>query len=280
MKLKEFLNPKEDQIERHREISELKFLEMLKDNCRNSYSVIRQSPIYIADRDFKADFLVVTPEAREVKTAFWLDRIVKDMNSWKRFPSRSKFLKGYTTLERAGDTDKIYVMIPYDMTRIGICPSASFYRGFKKAQKDFDIPRLDNDGFTTWVMRLARGINQLDLEAEIPMDEPDTPAQFNKLLDTIEKSLSKKDMLKKKLKENESMKDEERKVVQDLLHGHITDLQNYIEEKLDPENNGFSCIRIESFARPSEAREVWIDKPCILVKRDKYLEMHKRGAVK
>jgi hypothetical protein len=279
MKLVEFLKPTV-QVEHHRELSELKFLDMLKENCRNSYSVIRQSPIYLSDKTLKKDFLLITPEVREIKTAFWLDRMVKEMNSWKRFPSRSKFLRGYTTIDRAGDQESVYVMIPFDMTRVGICPASTFYRSFTKAQKDFDVNRLDNDGFSTWIMNVVKGLNALDSESDISTDEPETTTQFNKLLASIDKALLKKDYLKKQLKENDTIKDEERKVVHDLLQRHITNIQNYIEEKLDPESNGFSCVRVESFARPSDVKEVWIDKPCLLVKREKYLEMHKRGDVK
>lgn len=279
MKLNEFLSTTA-QVEHHKEISELKFLEMLKENCRNSYGVIRQSPIYLADKSFKKDFYVITPDVREIKTAFWLDRMVKEMPAWKRFPSRSKFLRGYTTIDRAGDESTVYVMIPYDMTRVGICPAASFYRSFNKAQKDFGVSRLDNDGFTNWLMRIVKAVNELDPEADIALDEPDTPAQFTKALNLIDKSMSKKDFLSRKLKENETLEDEEKKAISDLLKHHVTDIHKYIEEKLDPENNGFGCVRVESFTRPSDVREVWIDKPCIVVKRDKYIEMHKRGAVK
>jgi len=227
--------------------------------------------------------MMVTPAVREVKTAFWLDRLVKDMTAWKRFPSRSKFLRGYTSAERAGDVEsELYVMIPYDYARVGICPKSSFYKSFNLAQKDFGIDRMDNDGLSKWIAGLCRALTQLDPKAKFDEEvNPDTFGQFNKLIKQIDDVVSKgKDALKRKLKDNESINDEDRKVINDLLSRHITNTQAYINEKLDPENNGFSAIRVESFAHKPDPREVWIDSPCLLVKKSKYLEMYKRGAVK
>lgn len=282
MNLNELLDDKKPQPDHKKEISESKFLEILKSHCRNSYAVIRQAPIYLADSG-KSDFLVVTPAAREVKTAFWIDRLVKEMSSWKRFPSRSKFMRGYTSAERAGDIEnELYVMIPYDHARIGICPKSSFYKSFQMAQKDFGIDRLDNDGLSKWVGGLCRAIQQLDPKAKFNDDvTPDSFSEFTRLIKEIDEIISKnKDALRRKLKDNDSINDEDRKVISDLLNRHITSTQSYIQEKLDPENNGFSAIRVESFSHKPDVREVWIESPCLLVKKSKYVEMYKRGAVK
>lgn len=270
----------EKQIEHHKELSELRFLDFLKERCKNSYQVIRKAPIYFADPRLEADFYLMTPEAREIRTAFWLDRIVKDMHSWKRFPSRSKYLKGYTTLERAGHPSSVYVMVPYDGSRIGICPHSSFYKSFNLAQKDFGVTRLDNDGLISWLMKATSGLKTIDDKLKFD-GEPETTAQFNRILKQIDDSVKGRIAeLKKKAKENETLKDEERSVLADIFGRYITSIDNYIEEKLDPENNGFSCVRVESFSKHPDAREVWVDQPCLLVKRSAYLEMYKRGAVK
>ena len=263
-------------------VSESKFLELLKERCRNSYNVIRRSPIYVSEKSDE-DFIIVTPEKKEVKTSFWLDRMVQSMNAWKRFPSRKAYIRGFTSEDRADKLEgNVYVLIPYDHARVGICPKASFYRSFLVALKDLDLDRLDNDGLSRWVSGLTKSIKVLEPKAKFKEDvTPDTYAELMKVLKEIDSVVaSKKDVLKKKLKEDDTINDEDRKLLKDLLQNHITDILSYLEGKLDPENNDFRAVRIESFSSPSDIREVWVDSPSLLVKLSTYKELYKRGVVK
>ena len=49
---------------------------------------------------------------------------------------------------------------------------------------------------------------------------------------------------------------------------------------MDPDLNGFSSVRVESFSNLPSDREVWIDDPCLLIKRNKYIELHAEGDIK
>jgi len=265
--------------EHKKELSELRFLDRLKEKCRNSYEVIKQCPIYVPDSG--PDFMLVTPEQREVKTSFWLDLIVKDLPSWHRYPSRSKYIRGFTSQERAGNLDEVYVLIPFDLSRIGICPKSSFYRSFVVAQKDMGVDRLDNSGLIQWVNLLVAALIDVRDEKSINKEVPKTYKQFKSLLDNLDKIISdEKNTLKKRLKESDSIKDDERLVLQDVLGRHVTTIHRYLEEKFDPETNGFTTVRAESYNRVNEDREVWVASPSLMVKKSVYLDMYKRGAVK
>jgi hypothetical protein len=77
----------------------------------------------------------------------------------------------------------------------------------------------------------------------------------------------------------DDLEDTTRKVVNDLLTRHVTNIDAYIQEKLDPESNGFHNMRIESMNKFTEDREIWVSDPCLLIQRSKYIDMHGRGLV-
>jgi len=281
MNLKDFIAeteaPKTNEAEHKKVVTELKFLEILKEQARNSYKVVKRSPIFV--KDTGSPFYVVDPAVKELKSSFWIDRLTWTLNNWGRYPSRKKCLKGYTSLGRIDAPDEeIYVLIPLDKARVGICSSGSFYKSFKVAQKDLGIDRMDNERMANWVDNIAKGVSELNEKHKIK--KPETYAEFTRAVVHISEALKGKiEKLKRKLKDNEHISDEVRSVMSDLLNRHVTNVHDYLAEKLDPEDNGFDATRIESFNKLPDEREVWIAEKCLLVQRSKYLEMFKRGAV-
>jgi hypothetical protein len=74
--------------------------------------------------------------------------------------------------------------------------------------------------------------------------------------------------------------DEEVKILSDLLERHIADIDRYLDEKLEPEANGFSCVKIESFHNAHGERAVWTSSKCLLIKRSRYIELSKKEIIK
>jgi hypothetical protein len=275
--INEFLANK---IEHKRELSELKFLEMLREHARNSHSVIKHSPMYLQD-DAKANFFVIRPkDGAGEKSPFWIDRVVEGLSNWKTYPDRKHCVRGYNMLDRIGNSGEAYVVIPFDNSRVGICPAASFYRSFKEFGK-FKIERLDNSGLAKWISLLAEGLNACDPELKVKVKEPDTFNEFKKALNTLDVKVSKNKLsLAKKLRECEDISDEAKLVLKDLLDRYVTNVEGYLDEKLDPHANGFAAVRIDGLARSNEDLELWTDAPCLLIRRDTYVELYKKGSIK
>ena len=177
----------------------------------------------------------------------------------------------------------IISVIPFDTARVGICPDTSFFRSFKHVEKDFDLKKLDNNGLQSWVTHVSQGLEKLG-EVELNIDAPNLRlfSHFRGALNKIDKVIQQKraelkTMFKKK---RDDLEDEEVTMLSDMLNRHITNIDQYLEEKLEPEANGFSCIKIESFHNADGEHEVWTDSPCLLIRRSRYIELHKKGVIK
>lgn len=276
MNLSELLN---NEPEHRKELSELKFLEMLKERARNSHTVMKKMPIFKEDNG--PDFMLVTPSEKDTRSAFWIDRMIKDMQPWSRYPSRTRFIKGYTSIERLGGIDEDhYVVIPLDRSRVGICPNASFYRSFKLAE-NMGLTRVDNDGLATWIEQIFKAISDLMPEAKLQVRIPRTFSEFKKMLKEADKEIKgNQSKLKKLLKDSDDLPDAEKLVLTDLLDRHVTSCETYLAEKFDPDQNKFGSVRIESLSASAEDREVWVSDPCLLIRRSKYIELHEKGTIK
>lgn len=262
-------------IEHRKELTESKFLELLKSKAKNSYVVAKKNPFF--RQDSGPDMMMVTPEIKEERSKFWVDKMIKEIPSWGKMPSRSRFIKAYTNYDRTFGGDDVYVMIPFDGTRIGIAPGPSFYRSFKDIEKSLGFDRVDNKTFIEWLENVQEGLAQIT-DTKIKKHEPKTFGEFKRALGQIDKVLeSDRKVLEKNLSSGESLSVEQAKIMKDLLARHVVSTERYIEEKLEPEANGFHSIRIESFSKGTGDHEIWIDKPCLLIKRSAYIEMNKRG---
>lgn len=269
-----------DQPEHRKELSELRFLEMLKDRARNSHHIMKLMPIFREDKG--PDFMLVTPAEKETRSSFWIDKMIKDLPGWGKFPSRTRCIKGYTSIDRLGGSDKDhYVVIPLDRSRVGVCPNDSFYRGFKHVETGMGISRVDNDGLGTWIEQVFKGISDLYPDAKLQVRVPSTYQEFRKMLKEADKELGdNKPKLKKLLKDNDNLADSEKLVLTDLLDRHVTTCETYLAEKFDPDQNKFTSSRIESLSAAPDDREIWISDQCLLIRRSKYLELHEKGTIK
>jgi len=275
MKLTSLINETSD--EHRRELSEGKFLETLREKAKNSHVVAQQAPFF--RQDSGPEMMLVTPSHREERSSFWVDKFIKEIPAWGKFPSRARFIKGYTQFDRTFGGDDVYVIIPLDSSRVGICPGPSFYRSFTDFEKSLGFDRVDNQTLIDWVTELQSALAQLT-DVKVKKFEPTTFSQFKKALAQLDEIIGdKRELLKRQLSESDALSDAQAKFLKDLLSRHVTTAERYLEEKLDPDVNGFSAVRIESFSKTAGDHEIWIDSPSLLVKRTKYIEMHKRGAL-
>lgn len=276
MKLNDLTETK-NKILHRTELTEGKFLEILKNKAKNAHHIARQTPFFRQDKG--PDLMLVTPESKEERSSFWVDKLIKEIPAWEKMPSRSRFIKAYTNYERTFGGEDVYVMIPLDGTKIGVAPGPSFYRSFKDIEKSLGFDRVDNKTFIDWLQTVQDGLAQIT-DTKVKKHEPTTFSQFKKALEQIDKILQQdRKVLEKNLSIGEALSTEQAKIIKDLLARHVVNTERYLAEKLEPEINGFHSIRIESFSKGTGDHEVWIDKPCLLIKRSTYIAMNKRGAL-
>ena len=278
MKLSTIIN--DDSVEHKQELTNAKFIELLKSRAKNSHYIAKQNPFFRQDKG--ADMMLVTPSQKEERSSFWVDKLIKLMPSWSKLPSRSRFVKAYTSYNRAaeqGGGDDIYVMIPYDSSRIGVAPGPSFYKSFGDINKSLGFDRVDNKTFLDWLETIQDCIGLLS-EIKIEKTKPETFSQFKKCLDKIDKVINKdRTTIEANIKKVDKLSVDQEKIMKDLLNRHVVNTEQYIMEKLDPEVNGFHATRVESYTKGTGDHEVWVDKECLLIKRTKYIEMVKNGVI-
>ena len=262
--------------EYRQELSENKFLELLKTKAKNSHLIATKSPLFCQDKG--ASLMLVTPKMHEERSSFWVDKLIKDIPAWKNMPSRSRFIKAYTQFDRTSQGDDVYVMIPFDGTRIGVASSTSFYRSFLDFKNVTGFDKVDNKSLANWLNIILKGLKEIS-NSDVYIIEPNTFIQFKQGLKNIDDILLSIDrtILRKNLRLNDTLDVIDRDIIKDLLTRHMTTSEKYLNEKLDPTNNGFYSSRIESFSDGTVDHEVWVDSPVLLIKRITYIDMNKRG---
>src|SRR4051812_18468691 len=98
MKLNHIVEKKEEQLSFTEKLNEHKFLELLREKARNSYLVVKTVPLYLDDKG--EDMMLVRPDHKEQKSAFWIDKLIQTFSNWNRYPSRRHCLKVYPHLDR------------------------------------------------------------------------------------------------------------------------------------------------------------------------------------
>jgi hypothetical protein len=256
-------------------LGELTFLSLLNSSARNAHSLAKRSPIY-KSIDSKSPFLLLDSSASNKKPKFFIDQLILDLPSWKRFPARGNSITGYTDrdlAEQRGDGD-LFVLIPFDSAKIVQSSANAFSKSFEKAASLLQLPKLDNEGIQTWIDSIAKAATEAGHELRAPeLTAYKQLTAFIKKLDELESST-------KFIKTVKSLPgasvDEQR-----LLHllDRRSSVLSYFDELLAPDNNGYSLL-LPTTQTLAYGREVWVHGKMLAIKRDMYQILHDRGAIK
>ena len=178
-----------------KELTEGKFLELLREKCKNSHVIATKIPFFRTDKG--PDMMLVTPSAKEERSAFWIDKMIKEIPAWNKFPDRSRCIKAYNRYENVNDSN-VYVVIPFDGSSVGIAKTESFYRSFDDVEKSIGFDRVDNDSFRKWIEHIFTGLGEI-LGEKFKTPPLESYSQFKKALSLIDKILERdRNDLKKK----------------------------------------------------------------------------------
>lgn len=211
--------------------------------------------------DFNSKYGIVRPKKFERSSAYTDDYysiIVDNLDSWDRYPDRSKSVVCSTSELDASRYGELFIVIPFDYADIAIAPAEDFWLSFD------ELPMSLNE-----FNEALRGLS-VKLVGNEPVDY-----DYKSLMGSIKE-------LDEKIKEEydgemEILRDDE--LVKTEIKLAKYSFQSYmgifgkIEEWFDPEKNGFQIKEYKSgFSAPShpDKREIYTDSPCLLISYDHF----------
>jgi len=230
MKFKNFLLLKED---RSKPISKEEAERIINTKCKAS---LKGTPIYRGRYFEKGLFLEVDPKEFVRKSAdiknFYTLLIDYILPQWKNYPKRSQSIICSTSPEYAKSYGSVYMVYPFDGSKIGVCPRGDIWYSFLKSLGT--TLHMFNDDLEDLVR-----LNNIKLSET-------NPNLFKKQL----QSLARRGGTYRS------------KVINKWLSNKKLDLLDLIEKAFDPKKNGFKLVKAGS--EIPKNREVWTDGKCIL----------------
>jgi len=142
------------------------FLKVSKDIDFKRYDVY-DGPSEFLFRKFNnnhGNFVLTNPkESEHRRIAPWSDAgnwhnlLVSNLDSWKDYPRRNKSMiaSGWDRAFGHGGTD-LYLVIPFDSTKIGVCSGFEFW-------KAFNVYHDKKDFISDWVRKIINNLNLTDI---------------------------------------------------------------------------------------------------------------------
>lgn len=115
-----------------KKIEESEFNSLFSENCKN-YS--EENTRIFRGMDYIGDFVFIDPKKGDIRYSIEDTNIhinlIDDLPSWKDYPKYSKCVIGITDKEGASSySSTIYEVIPYDNSKIAVCPKATIWESF------------------------------------------------------------------------------------------------------------------------------------------------------
>lgn len=227
--------------------------ELIKENCQDfisyigdrDYESIRNTLIYRKSKRDYGQFVLVDPkDSKEDRIAPFSKQdyhniVLSNLNSWKEYPRRNKSLiaSAFNRARFHGGGNDLYLVIPYDDTRVGVCPTSDFWTSFSKQNMNI------NDWFID-ILYIIIDDNKKETE-----DKKSNWKDLKYILTKLEVS----DKIKKYF---------------DEYFDDLTLLDN-INLELQPKRHDFKLLYPKDvYGNLMNDNEVWMEDNCILIKYD------------
>jgi len=207
---------------------------------------IRHKLIYRkAQRDYGEYNLVKSSEGLERiaphSSYNYHNLVISNLDSWSEYPKRNKSLVGATYQRASGhlgtNHDYLYLVIPYDNTKVGVCMVEDFWESFGKI----------NDDINRWIFNIIRIVIK-----NIDIDKDGLNSNWNQLKYVLTK-LNVPDEVKEYFSN---------------YNNELTLLDN-IDIELEPSRQGFKLVYPKDIYGKLVNNEVWMEDNCILIRYDK-----------
>lgn len=192
---------------------------------------------------------------RSANTKSWTNQFVDSNRLWRDYPPRLSSYICSTNFSTANDYGEMFVVVPFDDAKVGICPENDFWPSFKTHLRNFIGSRTVlqlNDAIRGVIGEFGTG----DQSRKVSTDSL-TTAELEEIFKkcTLE-ALNEMD-------EYGNLHGYTRKVFEYMSSHDHKNFYDALEEVLDPAKNNFS-YGLKSV--PTGDREVWVHGKCVFIK--------------
>lgn len=287
-------------------ISSLKYnekvdiLKILKTRC-SEFLKASKSPIYRGFNGGNTPWFISQPSKHERTSkkdasgnVYTL--LIDNLNSWQKFPKRSKSLICTTDQYTAENYGNVYLVIPFDSAKWGVCPEADIWDSFNTLEDVFDTSTLQD--FNPRFNDLAISLQQLFPEKLKKFNIKDIRHTTNfktllNLLKAMDSCLEELQHDTPKYEKNNPNIIRTYGPVKDWYYNTLNDIYTFVQLRkkhgnignilayaLNPDKNGFVLASnkdmnkyVGKYGTDSTDKEVWTDSDCVIIDPDKFTDM-------
>lgn len=220
--------------------------------------------------EHKQEFAILRPEEHvyddEDRKYEILNTFMSDSKQWAKFPKRHSSIICSTSKQPADRKHTVYVVLPFNGTKLAVCPNDEFFSSFEHVVEQFDVE--DAYEFEQRLRGLFIAIN------EFVHDDP--KIEIN--AENIKKYCAMFDNIMKAVRGSHEFKMFYETSTNDRFSrwAKITNLYETISEALDPEINNFEIEKISDL-ETRKNKEVWFTNDCYIVEQHVFEEMIDSG---
>lgn len=244
-------------------------IQKISERCSESLlQAIKGTCLYFAEEsDLEFGLMRPEPMSYEEDERYQLLHILMENTAgWAKFPKREKSIITSTSSVPMDKKHTVFIMLPVNGTKLGICAEDDFYTSFNKIEKEFNVK--DAYEFEQTLKQLLNCVNHFvhdsDIEDWTNADVIKVCKMFDNIMTSMKGSYNFK--LYYETTTGNSLK-------QWIKKGS---LYEQICHFMDPELNGFDVKKITEIKKQKN-REVWFSNECYVITKNLFNEILDSG---
>lgn len=235
-------------------LTDQEFNQMVKDNCKNWTKA--KTPLYRGQIDM-GPYVYTDPSGTYRKSIEDINthvELMDNLESWKEFPKYSASIIGSTSKD-VGGYGKVYEIIPFDNSNIGICPGKDIWESFTYG----DFGEWGEDIYKVHHFLEYVGINA-DIWDQVDGGTIETKLKSMDIIDVLDKWGGLV---------NRFLGEASKYLKKDVSSLTGEDCYRFINESIfNPDTNGFMKLKYErGFEAPSD-KQIWTEGPALLIYKE------------
>lgn len=241
-------------------ISEEQLIELIKSRFSSAYKKINAGCVIYRGMNDYSDYILATPGIRtSINTNNFYNRLFSGiLPSWKNYPKRNSSFICTSCIDTAEDFgSKVYVVLPENGAKIGICPSDDLWNSFGSIGQLSYLNDVMLDLFD-W------GFHKYSRDSIIRLFRNADDNTLFEHLDELDYELENLDF--ESFSEDHDYSSIEMDIMQ-MIEARNKPLPHFLNTLLSPNKNGFMLKTIEKYNINNESHnlEVWTDSNCIMI---------------
>ena len=192
--------------------------------------------------------------------------LMENTAGWSKFPKREKSIITSTSSVPLNKQHNVYIILPVNGTKLGVCADDDFYTSFNKIETEFDVQ--DAYEFEQNLKQLLNCVNMFVHDKEIEEWTNSDVIKVCKMFDNIMNSIKGSYNFKIFFETTTSSSL--------VSWTKKTPLYDRICQYMDPELNGFELKKITDLTKRKN-REVWFANECYIISKNLFDEIVDSG---